>query len=112
MWVFNQIIALFVEIHASIPEPSPRWFNHYFDNSISCTYHVNMIDFDDFDDFAVQFFDQEHAPTEDQFLSLGLSNETNLLIVYHCERDDGNIISVISARKATKNESKHYQRGH
>jgi uncharacterized DUF497 family protein len=65
-----------------------------------------------FDDFAVQFFDQENSGTEDRFLMLGMSNETNLLLICHCERDDGNTIRVISARKATKNESKNYQRGH
>jgi uncharacterized DUF497 family protein len=64
-----------------------------------------------FDDFAVQFFDQENSETEERFLMLGMSNETKLLIVCHCERDDGNAIRVISARKATKNESKHYLRG-
>jgi uncharacterized DUF497 family protein len=63
-----------------------------------------------FDDFAVQFFDQENSETEERFLMLGMSNETKLLIVCHCERDDGNAIRVISARKATKNESKHYLR--
>ena len=65
-----------------------------------------------FDEFAVQFFDQENSTNEDRFLMLGMSNETNLLLVCHCERDDGNTIRVISARKATKNESKNYQRGH
>ena len=46
------------------------------------------------------------------FLMLGMSNETNLLLICHCERDEGNTVRVISARKATKNERKHYQRGH
>jgi uncharacterized DUF497 family protein len=64
-----------------------------------------------FDEFAIQFFDQENSVTEDRFLMLGMSNETNLLIVCHCECDDGNTIRIISARKATKNESKHYYRG-
>jgi uncharacterized DUF497 family protein len=64
-----------------------------------------------FDDFAVQFFDQENSETEERFMMLGMSNETKLLIVSHCDRDDGNAIRVISARKATKNESKHYLRG-
>lgn len=65
-----------------------------------------------FDDFALQFFDQENSDIEDRFLMLGMSNETNLLLICHCERDDGNTIRLISARKATKNESKNYQRGH
>ena len=65
-----------------------------------------------FDEFAVQFFDQENSETEDRFLMLGMSNERNLLLVCHCEREDGNTVRVISARKATKNESRNYQRGH
>jgi uncharacterized DUF497 family protein len=65
-----------------------------------------------FDDFAVQFFDQKNSNNEERFLMLGMSNESNLLLICHCERDDGNTIRLISARKATKNESKNYQRGH
>ncbi|MBP8020537.1 MAG: BrnT family toxin [Agitococcus sp.] len=34
-----------------------------------------------------------------------------VLIICHCERDAGNIIRIISARKATKNERKHYEGG-
>ncbi|TDO97465.1 BrnT family toxin [Marinomonas balearica] len=63
-----------------------------------------------FDDCALQFFDHEHSEAEDRFLMLGMSNETKLLIVCHCEHNNGNTIRIISARKATKNESKHYQR--
>jgi len=65
-----------------------------------------------FDKFAVQFFDHKNSETEDRFLMLGMSNKTNLLLICHCERDEGNTVRVISARKATKNECKHYQRGH
>lgn len=62
-----------------------------------------------YDEFAVQFFDEENSESEDRFLMLGLSGEANLLIVCHCERDQGNVIRIISARKATKSESKYYQ---
>jgi uncharacterized DUF497 family protein len=62
-----------------------------------------------YDEFAVQFFDEDNSVSEDRFLMLGLSDEARLLIVCHCERDQGNIIRIISARKATKNESTHYQ---
>ncbi|SGZ09068.1 BrnT family toxin [Moritella viscosa] len=65
-----------------------------------------------YDEFAVQFFDQDNSDVEDRFLMLGMSNETNILIVCHCERDNGNTIRIISSRKATKNEQKHYRRGH
>lgn len=42
---------------------------------------------------------------------LGMSNEARLLIVCHCERESGNAIRIISARKATKNEGKFYKGG-
>ncbi len=63
-----------------------------------------------YDEFAVQFFDDENSMSEDRFLMLGSSSEARLLIVCHCERDQGHVIRIISARKATKNESMHYQR--
>jgi hypothetical protein len=62
-----------------------------------------------YDEFAVQFFDDEHANAEDRFLMLGFSDKARLLLVCHCERDQGNTICIISARKATKNESTFYQ---
>jgi uncharacterized DUF497 family protein len=64
-----------------------------------------------YDDFAVQFFDEEHSPDEERFLMLGLSAGSKLLIVCHCERQDGQVIRIISARKATKRESAFYQGG-
>ena len=61
-----------------------------------------------YDDFAVQFFDEEHSTSEERFLLLGMSTGVRLLLVCHCEREEGNIIRVISARKATKTESTFY----
>ena len=61
-----------------------------------------------YDEFAVQFFDDEHSGHEERFLLLGMSTEARLLLVCHCERDAGNIIRIISARKATKHESTFY----
>lgn len=43
------------------------------------------------------------------FLMLGLSSEAKLLLVCHCERDDGHTIRIISARKAAIPESKYYR---
>ena len=62
-----------------------------------------------YDEFAVQFFDNDNAESEDRFLLLGFSDEARLLIVCHCERELGNIIRIISASKATKNEAKYHQ---
>ena len=64
-----------------------------------------------YDDYAIQFYDAENSELEDRFLLLGLSREMRILIVCHCERNEGNSIRIISARKATKNECKFYQGG-
>ena len=61
-----------------------------------------------YDEFAVQFFDEEHSGSEDRFLLLGMSAGARLLLVCHCERKMGSVIRIISARKATKRESTYY----
>ena len=64
-----------------------------------------------FDEFAIQYFDEAHSTNEERFLMLGMSSGAKLLIVCHCEREQGEIIRIISARKATKRESAFYQGG-
>jgi hypothetical protein len=61
-----------------------------------------------YDEFAVQFFDDDHSSNEERFLLLGMSTGARLLLVCHCEREAGNVIRIISARKATKRESTFY----
>ena len=63
-----------------------------------------------YDDFAVQFFDEDHSEIEARFLLLGMSSHANLLLICHCERANGGVIRIISARKATKQESAFYGR--
>ena len=63
-----------------------------------------------YDELAIEFYDDKHSEWEDRFLLLGLSNRLNLLIICHCYRETKNTIRLISARKATKNESKYYKR--
>lgn len=62
-----------------------------------------------FDDFAVQFFDDEHSHGEERFIMLGMSAQARLLIVCHCERQSGSVIRIISARKATRGEAAFYR---
>jgi uncharacterized protein len=62
-----------------------------------------------YDDFAVQFFDEEHSSEEERFLLLGMSSDAKLLLVCHCEREDGDVIRIISARKATESEAQNYR---
>jgi uncharacterized DUF497 family protein len=61
-----------------------------------------------YDEYAVQFFDEDHSTSENRFLPLGMSSAARLLLVCHCERASGKIIRVISARKAAKRESTFY----
>ena len=62
-----------------------------------------------FDEFGVQFFDEDHFSDENRFLMLGMSSGAKLLIVCHCERDHGAVVRIISARKVTKRESAFYR---
>ena len=62
-----------------------------------------------FDEFGVQFFDEDPSSDEERFLMLCMSSEAKLLIVCHCEREHGAVIRIISARKATKRESAFYR---
>lgn len=62
-----------------------------------------------YDDYAIQFFDPESSDSEDRFLMLGRSHLSRVLLVCHCERDKGETIRIISARKASAKERKHYK---
>ena len=61
-----------------------------------------------YDDFARQFYDPESSEAEDRFLMLGMSNRARVLLVCHCERS-GDVIRIISARKATRDERTYYE---
>ena len=54
--------------------------------------------------------DAEHAEREDRLLLLGVSAKLRILMVCHCIRE-GDVIRLISARKATRNEQRHYPWG-
>lgn len=63
-----------------------------------------------YDEFAIQFYDSENSELEeDRFLMLGLSSESRMLIVCHCEHNAGSVLRIISARKATKKECEFYE---
>jgi hypothetical protein len=61
-----------------------------------------------YDEHAVQFFDDEHSESEQRFILLGMSSSARILLVCHCERGEGEVIRIISARPATKRESTFY----
>ena len=61
-----------------------------------------------YDENAILFDDPEYSEDEDRFLILGISRTERLCIVSHCYRDKDAVIRIISARKATSNETKTY----
>ena len=61
-----------------------------------------------YDDQAKLLDDPDHSDEEERFILLGLSHTLSVLLVCHCYRSEGNIIRIISARKATTKESKDY----
>ncbi|MBI4597651.1 MAG: BrnT family toxin [Candidatus Omnitrophica bacterium] len=63
-----------------------------------------------YDENAIEFFDPDHSEREDRFIMLGLSFTLRLLVVCHCVREAQSVIRIISARRATRHEAKHYRR--
>jgi hypothetical protein len=59
-----------------------------------------------YDANALEGYDAEHSPEEDRFFIIGLSSRRLLFVVY-AERA-GDIIRIISARKAVKKEQEAY----
>lgn len=62
-----------------------------------------------FDEQAKLIDDPDHSDDEERFVLMGLSSSLRVLVVCHCYRDAGNVIRIISARKATTTESKFYK---
>ena len=61
-----------------------------------------------YDEEALVIDDPEHSEEEERFIILGFSKKANLLVVCHCYRESDTVIRIISARKATANESRQY----
>lgn len=53
--------------------------------------------------------DPERSDDEDRFVLLGLSISLHVLLVCHCYRKEDEVIRIVSARKADRNEIKQYQ---
>lgn len=62
---------------------------------------------------ALSEFDEEESGNEDRWITLGLDRTGVLLVVCHTYREETETsarIRLISARKPTRNEAKHYER--
>ncbi len=63
-----------------------------------------------FDDpLFITLLDIEHSTDEERYITIGVSNSNQLLMVAHT--DSGGQIRIISARKATNNERRFYEEG-
>lgn len=63
-----------------------------------------------YDKSARLIADPDHSDDEDRFLLMGMSEKLRILIVVHIYKDDDELIRIISARKATRNEEEKYKR--
>lgn len=61
-----------------------------------------------FDDtFYIDFYDPDHSYDEQRYIIVGQSVQSRLLVVSYTER--GNVIRLISARRATRKERETYE---
>lgn len=56
------------------------------------------------DDQGLLIHDPDHSDHEDRFVLLGLSSSLRALVVCHCYRSGGEVVRLISARKANRRE--------
>ena len=86
------------------------------DNKAQTNFAKHGVSFEEaatvFDDpYARVIADPDHSLEEERFIILRLSMHARELVVCHCLRgDDASIVRIISARKATKTETKQYWR--
>lgn len=59
------------------------------------------------DALSISIPDPDHSASEERFLDLGLSHRNRLLVVSYTEH--GEIIRIISARRASRSERKDYE---
>lgn len=61
------------------------------------------------DPLAITFMDPDHSVNEQRYITFGLSNDKQLLVVAHAEREHR--VRIISARRLTRKERRIYEEG-
>ena len=61
------------------------------------------------DEFAILIPDPDASRSEERFILLGFSDVARTLVVCHCVRAEGDVIRIISARKANQAERRAYR---
>ena len=59
------------------------------------------------DELSITIDDPLHSHDEERLILIGMSKQLKILVVIHVER--GDVIRLVSARKATKQEQKFYE---
>ena len=90
-----------------------RLYFEWDDNKNKINLEKHKISFEEastifWDDDAIVFDDPIHSTEEERFLIVGMSKKANMLTVVHCLRENETVIRIISARKATTEETKSY----
>lgn len=78
-------------------------------------YRKHKVDFKEastvfYDPHALVIDDEGHSYNENRYIILGVSSVARTLIACHCYKEAHEVIRIISARKATKNEEATYWR--
>ena len=60
------------------------------------------------DESAIEMHDPDHSEDEDRWIRLGHSTRNRVLAVVYCERIEGKLTRIISARKALRDEEEQY----
>jgi len=61
------------------------------------------------DDLSITYHDPDHSAAEHRFITVGMSRSRCILMVSHT--DQGDKVRIISARKTTPQERRHYEEG-
>lgn len=62
------------------------------------------------DENSIEFQDSKTTLFEERFIKIGFSEIRGILTVVYCERADGEVVRIISARRPTKIERGMYER--
>jgi hypothetical protein len=62
-----------------------------------------------YDSQALLIHDPDHSDEEERFIIMGISQSLKILVVCHCYRIDDEVIRIISARKAKRDEINQYE---
>jgi uncharacterized protein len=60
------------------------------------------------DECGIVIDDPEHSDDEPRFVLLGMSAALRVLVVCHCYRASGDVVRIISARRADRSEQSDY----